>query len=156
MLTSCPTLCSYKGPNRFTFSCLTWKSVFSIIIYTSQGWWGKIGNQNTSPPIIFSYLFLNIKSWWFLSASVWSPNPINIRIFFPHLQNLIDCTWIISLTTPLLTLLEHLLQIKHNHVINYPKDCFASFERKLTSILPKEQALKKLQLFKVFSTVYCH
>lgn len=38
-------------------------------------------------PFFFPYLIFYIKSWRFLSASVWPPNPINIRIFFPHLQN---------------------------------------------------------------------
>lgn len=53
-----------------------------------------------------------------------------------------------------------IIRIKHNHVTKYPKDGYASFERKLTSILSKEQALKKFNnafmLFKVLSTAYCH
>lgn len=43
--------------------------------------------SNPSFFFFFPYLIFYIKSRRFLSASVWPPNPINIRIFFPHLQN---------------------------------------------------------------------
>lgn len=69
----------------------SWDSVFTrqcrwdLPLLFGFGWFYMFSNPSSF--FFFPYLIFYIKSWWFLSASVWPPNPINIRIFFPHLQN---------------------------------------------------------------------
>lgn len=68
----------------------SWDSVFirqcswDLPFLFGFGWFYMFSNPSS---FFFPYLIFYIKSWRFLSASVWPPNPINIRIFFPHLQN---------------------------------------------------------------------
>lgn len=75
-----PQLWAPKSMNQAGTQCLQGNAV-----ETSLSSLGFICSVIPHP--FFPYLIFYIKSWRFLSASVWPPNPINIRIFFPHLQN---------------------------------------------------------------------